>query len=162
MAKNRLEPSAKQIDVLRCIHTYWRQHLFRPTIREIGELTGINSTSVVNYQLKRLEELGCLVRGTRTSRTIVLTEKALQYLHNEDMPIDDVISLPKHISEELLRLRSENARFKRLKQYGAVTKQIDTQRAHIERKYQERIRQLENERDRLIDEIVRLQMRSAL
>jgi repressor LexA len=55
MAHNRQEPSSKQIEVLKCIHLYRKQHRLSPTIREIGELTGINSSSVVNYQLRRLE-----------------------------------------------------------------------------------------------------------
>jgi SOS-response transcriptional repressor LexA len=161
MAKNRLEPSSKQIEVLRCIHMYWKQHRIRPTIREIGESTGIDSTSVVSYQLMRLEQLGCIVRRTRASRAIVLTEKASRYLDTDAAPTDDIMSIPEYILEELLRLRSENARFKGLKLNETVIEQMHAQRTQVEQKYRERIRNLELERDRLIDDLVRLQMRSA-
>ncbi len=161
MARNREEPSRKQIDVLRCIHEYWQQHRLCPTIREIGEAIGINSTSVVNYQLKRLEQLGCVVRHTRRSRAMVLTEKALRYLDVDDVTAVEVSPHPDHILEELYRLRAENAKFRGLKVNSSVIEQLHAQCEHVERKYRERIRELERDRDRLIDDLVRLQMRSA-
>jgi repressor LexA len=47
-----------------------------PTIREIGKAVGINSTSVVNYNLSKLEEKGYLDRDPDVSRGLRLTEKA--------------------------------------------------------------------------------------
>jgi repressor LexA len=47
-----------------------------PTIREIGKAVGINSTSVVNYNLGKLEEKGYLDRDPDVSRGLRLTEKA--------------------------------------------------------------------------------------
>lgn len=161
MAHNRQEPSSKQIGVLRCIHLYWKQNRLSPTIREIGERTGIQSSSVVNYQLKRLEEMGCVVRHTRRSRTIMLTEKALRYLDTEDVAAVEVSPHPDHILEELYRLRAENAKFRGLKVNASVVEQLHAQREHLEKKYGERIRELERDRDRLIDDLVRLQMRPA-
>lgn len=44
---------------------------------------------------------------------------------------------------------------------ASVIEQLHAQREHLETKYRERIRELERDRDRLIDDLVRLQMRSA-
>jgi repressor LexA len=52
------------------------EHGRPPTIREIGKAVGINSTSVVNYNLGKLEEKGYLDRDPDVSRGLRLTEKA--------------------------------------------------------------------------------------
>lgn len=161
MAKNRLEPSSKELEVLRSIHRYWKQNRISPTIREIGQSTGTDSTSVVNYQLMRLEQFGCILRRTRASRAILLTEKAFRYLDTDDVPAAEIMTIPTHILDELVELRAENARLKRLQLNETTIEQMHAQRAQIERAYCERIRILERERDRLIDDLVRLQMRSA-
>lgn len=124
------------------------------------KMTRTSSTSVVNYQLLRLEQIGCLVRITRMSRAILLTEKAFQYL-NEIAPAYEVAAVPDHLVDELRRLRTENAHFQGLHLNSSVIKQLQAQREHLERKYLNQIDQLVRERDRLIDDLVRLQMRSA-
>lgn len=43
---------------------------YPPSIREIGEATGISSTSVVTYYLKQLEQMGRIQREQRFSRAI--------------------------------------------------------------------------------------------
>jgi hypothetical protein len=91
----------------------------------------------------------------------MLTEKALHYLETEAMEAVEVSPHPDHILEELYRLRAENAKFRGLKVNASVIEQLHAQREHLERKYRERIRELERDRDRLIDDLVRLQMRSA-
>jgi repressor LexA len=52
------------------------EHGRPPTIREIGKAVGINSTSVVNYNLGKLEEKGYLDRDPDVSRGLRLTQKA--------------------------------------------------------------------------------------
>jgi repressor LexA len=46
---------------------------YPPSIREIGEATGISSTSVVTYYLKQLEEWGHISRDARFSRALRLS-----------------------------------------------------------------------------------------
>jgi repressor LexA len=46
---------------------------YPPSIREIGEATGISSTSVVTYYLKQLEEWGYIERDARFSRALRLS-----------------------------------------------------------------------------------------
>ncbi|MBM3151198.1 MAG: repressor LexA [Chloroflexi bacterium] len=45
---------------------------YPPSIREIGEATGISSTSVVTYYLRQLEEMGMIERDHRVSRGVRL------------------------------------------------------------------------------------------
>jgi repressor LexA len=68
--------SKRQQSMLDFIASYIDDHTRPPTIREIGEAVGISSTSVVNYNLSRLEEKGLLKREAEVSRGLRLTEKA--------------------------------------------------------------------------------------
>lgn len=63
--------TAKAGLVLETIVRYSLEHAGRaPTNREIGKLTGISSTSVVNYHLGKLEELGLIRRDAIVGRGI--------------------------------------------------------------------------------------------
>lgn len=64
--------SERQRNILRFMTKYMEQNGFPPTIREIGEATGINSTSVVNYNLNKLMSAGYLQRSNRVSRGLKL------------------------------------------------------------------------------------------
>ncbi|MBZ0280861.1 MAG: transcriptional repressor LexA [Anaerolineae bacterium] len=65
--------SDRQRNMLRYIETYIVDHGYPPTIRQIGENTGINSTSVVNYNLNKLVQAGYLTRSQHVSRGLRLT-----------------------------------------------------------------------------------------
>jgi repressor LexA len=68
--------SKRQQNILQFTRNYLDEHARPPTIREIGKAVGINSTSVVNYNLGKLEEKGYLDRDPDVSRGLRLTEKA--------------------------------------------------------------------------------------
>jgi repressor LexA len=51
---------------------YQRENHYPPSIREIGEKTGISSTSVVNYYLDQLEKRGMIQRDRKISRGVRL------------------------------------------------------------------------------------------
>lgn len=72
--------SKRQQNILRFISTYRAEFDRPPTIREIGKSVNISSTSVVNYNLTRLEDLGYLNRDAEVSRGISFTDKALDFL----------------------------------------------------------------------------------
>lgn len=74
----RTKLSDRQRNILRFMETYVDQRGFPPTIREIGNATGINSTSVVNYNLNKLMQAGYLERTGRASRGIRLTNRGPQ------------------------------------------------------------------------------------
>ena len=68
--------SERQERILAFIRQYGDEHGFPPTIREIGKAVGITSTSVVKYNLERLEEKGKLERSDEISRGLRLKEDA--------------------------------------------------------------------------------------
>jgi len=70
--KDRTKLSERQRHIMRFMETYLETQGFPPTIREIGEATGINSTSVVNYNLNKLVDAGYLERASAKSRGIRL------------------------------------------------------------------------------------------
>ncbi len=74
--RDRLKLSEKQRNILRFIEVHIDTHGFPPTIRQIGEATGINSTSVVNYNLNKLVTAGYLERSARSSRGLRLVKNS--------------------------------------------------------------------------------------
>lgn len=58
--------------ILEFLQEYQQQNRYPPSIREIGEKTGISSTSVVNYYLEQLEKQGYIQRDRRISRGVRL------------------------------------------------------------------------------------------
>lgn len=67
--------SDRQESMLGFIRGFLGENGFPPTIREIGKAVGISSTSVVNYNLNRLEERGFLTREKDVSRGLRLAAK---------------------------------------------------------------------------------------
>jgi hypothetical protein len=66
--------SERQRNILRFMEKYIETYGFPPSIREIGEATGTNSTSVVNYNLNKLVQAGYLVRSSQKSRGLRLVK----------------------------------------------------------------------------------------
>ena len=64
--------SERQRNILKFMDRYVDEHGFPPTIREIGSATGIDSTSVVNYNLNKLVQAGFLERAESKSRGLRL------------------------------------------------------------------------------------------
>jgi repressor LexA len=64
--------SERQRNILRFMDKYVDDNGFPPTIREIGKATGIDSTSVVNYNLNKLVQAGFLERAEAKSRGLRL------------------------------------------------------------------------------------------
>lgn len=59
--------------ILEFLQEYQRENRYPPSIREIGERTGISSTSVVNYYLDQLEKGGYIQRDRKISRGVRLS-----------------------------------------------------------------------------------------
>ena len=70
------------------VYEFIEQYIFRnnypPTIREIGEKLSLDSTSSVDYHLKKLENMGKISRSENKNRAIELTDK----------PVINSITLP--------------------------------------------------------------------
>ena len=56
--------------ILDFLKEYQSENTYPPSIREIGEKTGISSTSVVNYYLEQLEKMGMIERHRKISRGV--------------------------------------------------------------------------------------------
>ncbi|WP_018142686.1 transcriptional repressor LexA [Alloscardovia criceti] len=66
--------SARQYQVYEAIRMHIQDHGFAPTLREIGELVGLKSTSSVKHQLHTLTELGLLKVNAGKGRAIELID----------------------------------------------------------------------------------------
>jgi repressor LexA len=67
--------SPRQQAILEFIRAFTDEHGYPPTIREIGKHCNISSTSVVNYNLNKLEQEGLLLRDREVSRGLRLTQE---------------------------------------------------------------------------------------
>ncbi len=70
--KRRTQLSERQKKILKFIEHCYTDSGYPPTIREIGEAVHIASTSVVNYNLNKLEALGYIKREKKVSRGLRL------------------------------------------------------------------------------------------
>jgi repressor LexA len=68
--------SERQKKILSFIESFLTNRSYPPTIREIGEAVDIGSTSVVNYNLNKLEQGGYIAREKEVSRGLRLLKNA--------------------------------------------------------------------------------------
>lgn len=67
--------SNRQVDILTFIKNQIKEKGYPPSVREIGEAVGLQSTSTVHGHLDRLERKGLIRRDPSKSRTIELLEE---------------------------------------------------------------------------------------
>lgn len=79
--------SERQKRILEVLEDFQREYGYPPAIREICEKAMISSTSVVNYYLDQLEEMGYIQRDQGVSRGIRLTKTLSQ-------TIGDLLHIP--------------------------------------------------------------------
>ena len=73
-ARKQLKERHKQ--VLDVIQEYTAKHGYAPSYREICARTDITSTSMVNYYLEQLEEMGYIERSENISRSLQIKDAA--------------------------------------------------------------------------------------
>lgn len=80
LSKDGLSP--RQVKILQYILDFYAERSIPPTVRDIqnAESPPISSTSVVDYNLKALEEHGIIVRGRGLSRSIELVDEKIDEL----------------------------------------------------------------------------------
>jgi len=103
MARRRLGLSDRHKRILEFLDEYQAQFGYPPSIREIGEKTGISSTSVVNYYLDQLEKAGYIERESHISRGI----RVLKSLGEEEGVGTRIANTAKRMAsavDELLRI----------------------------------------------------------
>jgi repressor LexA len=72
--------SERQKRIVEFLKEYIEENGYPPSIREIGAAAGISSTSVVSYNLKRLEEKGYISRDREVSRGLKLAAAGHQVI----------------------------------------------------------------------------------
>jgi repressor LexA len=78
---------------------------YPPSIREIGEQTGITSTSVVNYYLEQLEKWGYIERDRRISRGLrIVPEKLLELGITVAAPVQSAIQSAVETVNDFMRI----------------------------------------------------------
>ena len=92
--KTRKQLKERHKMVLEVIQKYRDKHGYAPSYREICARTDITSTSMVNYYLEQLEEMGYIERSENISRSIKLIgaaqEKVDRVLGNVKQAVQDV------------------------------------------------------------------------
>jgi len=69
----RTKDATRQYEVLEAIRKYKSEYGFSPSIRDLMELTGITSTSVVHYYIRLLEDEKLIRRTPGVSRSLDVT-----------------------------------------------------------------------------------------
>ena len=67
--------NATTLKVLMSIESYWKEHKFSPSVRDIMDITEINSSSHVLVHLNKLEEEDWIIRVPNVSRSIVIVKR---------------------------------------------------------------------------------------
>lgn len=93
------ELSGTRLRILECVRDHLMRRHMAPTTREIMQATGVTSSSVVSYNLKRLEEAGYIRRAEGKARALRLTPKA--------NPLTDLRALLEDHAENLDLLAAE-------------------------------------------------------
>ena len=91
-ARKQLKERHKQ--VLDVIQDYRAKHGYAPSYREICARTDITSTSMVNYYLEQLEEMGYIERSENISRSLKIKDAAQE-------KVDQVLGNVKQVVNEI-------------------------------------------------------------
>jgi repressor LexA len=99
MARQRREGlSERHKKILKVLDDFQNNVGYPPSIREIGNRTNIPSTSMVNYYLKQLEEMGYIERDRNVSRGIRLlkpfSEAGSTAIRNFQDAVKDILQIP--------------------------------------------------------------------
>lgn len=74
MTRIRPRSGVTDAQLMAFIRGFVTDHGYPPSVRDIGEATGLASTSSVRHRLRGLEEAGLIRRDPRYSRAIAITE----------------------------------------------------------------------------------------
>lgn len=96
--------SERHRKILEFLDSHQVKYGYPPSIREIGEKTGISSTSVVNYYLDQLEKMEYIERDRRISRGVRLRDKFTEAVHGASTTAKGAASAVHSAVEDLLRI----------------------------------------------------------
>ena len=104
MARRSEGLSKRHQKILKFLYQFQEDNGYSPSIREIGESINVQSTSLVDYYLKQLEEMGYISREQHISRSICLLkplegqaspiDKLAQGIRSAGAAVDELLSIP--------------------------------------------------------------------
>lgn len=95
MARRKEGLSERHKKILEVLENYQDNIGYPPSIREIGREADISSTSVVNYYLDQLEEMGYIERDRKVSRGMRLIRTVTgQFVDAIESGIDELLRIP--------------------------------------------------------------------
>ncbi|HKJ26910.1 MAG TPA: transcriptional repressor LexA [Anaerolineales bacterium] len=94
MARRKEGLSERHKKILEVLENYQDNIGYPPSIREIGREADISSTSVVNYYLDQLEEMGYIERDRKVSRGMRLLKTVSGQLYDTVQSIDELLRIP--------------------------------------------------------------------
>jgi len=101
MARKRSGLGERHRKIMEFLVEFQDENGYPPTIRQIGENISVASTSLVDYYLKQLEEMGYIQRDNHTSRSIrvlapleMLENRVKRTIANAGKAIEELINIP--------------------------------------------------------------------
>ncbi len=83
-SKGVLMPSKRHMQIYGFIKEYLKEHGYPPTVREIGKVVGLKSSSNVCHHLQKLEEKDLIKRVHGSSRAIQLVGYRVELVPEEE------------------------------------------------------------------------------
>lgn len=62
----------RHAQILEAIKSFYQENGFCPTVRQIGDMVGLKSTSTVITHLKAMEKAGLIIRNEFSPRSIII------------------------------------------------------------------------------------------
>ncbi len=104
MAKRRPGLSERHRKILEFLAKFQDSHGYSPSIRQIGDSINVKSTSLIDYYLNQLQEMGYIEREGRISRSIRvlksvsplgdLTHKVTESIRSAGSTLANMVSIP--------------------------------------------------------------------
>ena len=102
MARKSCGLGERHYKIMEFLNKFQDANHYSPSIREIGESIGVNSTSLVDYYLKQLEDLHYIERDDRVSRSIrilhplrpTLGERVSQAARKATTAVNELLTVP--------------------------------------------------------------------
>lgn len=104
MARRRKGLNERHKKILEVLERFQNEHGYPPSIREMGRMADISSTSVVNYYLDQLEEMGYIERDRRISRGVRLANSLATTVEKSFQQVGEKVRSVAQAVDELMRI----------------------------------------------------------